>query len=138
MHPSSTKGLLNRGVEAMRVNGPVTNREVEMRDGQLLVSQTDSGGKIVFVNEAFVEISGFSEAELVGSPHNIVRHPDMPKEAFHDLWNTIKSGEPWDGRVKNRTKTGDFYWSMPTSPRGRERQGDRTHLHPKQAKPPTG
>ena len=94
----------------MRLNEPVTTNEVEMRDGQLLVSQTDAGGKIVFVNQDFIQISGFTEGELVGSPHNIVRHPEMPKEAFADLWRVIKSGQPWEGLVKNRTKTGDFYW----------------------------
>jgi aerotaxis receptor len=94
----------------MRLNEPVTNHEVKMRDGQLLVSQTDAGGKIVFVNRDFIEISGFTEGELVGAPHNIVRHPHMPKEAFADLWCRLKSGQPWDGLVKNRTKTGDFYW----------------------------
>jgi methyl-accepting chemotaxis protein/aerotaxis receptor len=94
----------------MRLNEPITNREVEMRDGQLLVSQTDAGGRITFVNQAFIDISGFSEAELVGQPHNLVRHPHMPKEAFRDLWRTIQSGAPWEGYVKNRTKTGDYYW----------------------------
>jgi methyl-accepting chemotaxis protein/aerotaxis receptor len=94
----------------MRLNEPITNREVEMKDGQLLVSQTDAGGKIMFVNQAFIEISGFSEGELVGAPHNIVRHPHMPKEAFRDLWRVIQSGQPWEGLVKNRTKGGDFYW----------------------------
>ena len=94
----------------MRDNGPTTNREVFMNDGDMLVSRTDAGGKITFVNKAFIDISGFSEDELVGSPHNKVRHPDMPKEAFADLWATIKQGKPWEGFVKNRTKTGDHYW----------------------------
>jgi methyl-accepting chemotaxis protein/aerotaxis receptor len=94
----------------MRVNEPITDREIEMKDGELLVSQTDIGGRIVFVNQAFIEISGFTEGELVGAPHNIVRHPHMPKEAFADLWRVIKSGEPWEGLVKNRNKQGNFYW----------------------------
>ena len=94
----------------MRLNEPITDREVEMSNGQLLVSQTDAGGKIMFVNQAFIDISGFSESELVGQPHNLVRHPHMPKEAFRDLWKVIKSGSPWEGYVKNRTKTGDYYW----------------------------
>ena len=94
----------------MRVNEPITDREIMMADGQLLVSQTDAGGKIVFVNQAFVDISGYSEAELIGQPHNIVRHPYMPKEAFRDLWQSIQAGKTWEGLVKNRTKSGDFYW----------------------------
>ncbi|PWC33405.1 methyl-accepting chemotaxis protein [Azospirillum sp. TSO35-2] len=94
----------------MRVNTPITNREVHLTDGLPLVSRTDTGGRITFVNHAFVEISGFDEHELVGAPHNVVRHPDMPKEAFADLWATVKRGRPWEGLVKNRTKGGDFYW----------------------------
>ena len=97
---NAADGLRSGGAESaarkrgwdMRLNEPITNHEVEMTDGQLLVSQTDAGGKIMFVNQAFIEISGFSEAELVGSPHNIVRHPHMPKEAFRDLWRVIQSG----------------------------------------------
>lgn len=94
----------------MRDNGPVTNREVEMTDGDLLVSKTDTGGRITFVNDAFIAISGFSEQELIGAPHNLIRHPDMPKEAFADLWATVKAGQPWEGLVKNRCKNGDHYW----------------------------
>ncbi len=94
----------------MRVNEPVTDREVELRDGEVLVSRTDAGGRIAFANEAFVHVSGFSEQELIGSPHNLVRHPSMPKEAFADLWETIKAGRPWEGLVKNRAKSGDHYW----------------------------
>ena len=94
----------------MRVNEPVTNREIVMQDGDILVSRTDSGGRIVFVNRSFIDISGFSEQELIGQPHNIVRHPQMPKEAFADLWRTIQAGKSWEGLVKNRTKIGDFYW----------------------------
>ncbi len=94
----------------MRDNGPVTNREVELEDGALLVSRTDPSGRITFVNDAFVAISGFARDELLGAPHNIVRHPDMPKAAFADLWNTVKAGRPWEGLVKNRARNGDHYW----------------------------
>jgi len=94
----------------MRDNGPITNREVVLGDGELLVSKTDTTGRITFVNQAFVAISGFSEAELIGAPHNIVRHPHMPREAFADMWAAIKAGRPWEGFVKNRTKGGDHYW----------------------------
>ncbi len=94
----------------MRDNGPVTQREVEFPDNVKLVSRTDPGGRITFVNAAFIAISGFSEEELTGAPHNIVRHPDMPKEAFADMWGHLKAGNPWRGMVKNRTKSGDHYW----------------------------
>jgi aerotaxis receptor len=94
----------------MRVNEPITDHEIEVPEGEPLVSRTDRGGNIVFANHVFVETSGFTEEELVGSPHNLVRHPHMPKEAFANLWATIKAGRPWDGLVKNRAKSGDFYW----------------------------
>ncbi|NQD36539.1 methyl-accepting chemotaxis protein [Permianibacter sp. IMCC34836] len=94
----------------MRNNQPVTQREVMMRDGQELVSATDSRGIITTANEAFVAISGYSSEELIGAPHNLVRHPDMPTAAFEDLWRTIKAGRAWMGIVKNRCKNGDHYW----------------------------
>jgi aerotaxis receptor len=94
----------------MRVNEPITDREIVVPEGEPLVSRTDPAGRIEFANHVFVEVSGFSEQELVGAPHNIVRHPLMPEQAFANLWATIKAGRPWDGLVKNRTKTGDFYW----------------------------
>jgi methyl-accepting chemotaxis protein/aerotaxis receptor len=94
----------------MRLNQPVTNRAIAVPSDQALVSRTDTGGRISFANTAFIEVSGFTEAELLGQPHNIVRHPDMPEAAFADLWATLKAGQPWDGLVKNRTKVGDYYW----------------------------
>lgn len=94
----------------MRVNLPITNSEYELSDGVSLVSRTDLKGRIIYANLAFIEASGFSEAELLGKPHNLVRHPDMPEEAFSDLWATVKAGLPWSGVVKNRRKNGDFYW----------------------------
>jgi aerotaxis receptor len=69
-------------------------------------------GNINYANPYFIEVSGFTEEELIGAPQNIVRHPDMPVEAFADLWSTIKSGMPWTGLVKNRCKNGDFYWVL--------------------------
>ncbi|WP_198243333.1 PAS domain-containing protein [methane-oxidizing endosymbiont of Gigantopelta aegis] len=94
----------------MKVNMPVTDREVMMKEGTILVTETDPKGIITKANEAFIEISGFSEKELIGSNHNLVRHPDMPAEVFADLWKTIKKGNPWVGIIKNRTKNGDYYW----------------------------
>ncbi|HEX3573245.1 MAG TPA: methyl-accepting chemotaxis protein [Rhodopila sp.] len=94
----------------MRDDDRITSKEVPLPEGTLLVSQTDTGGRITFANDAFVAISGFSLDELIGAPHNLVRHPHMPKAAFRDLWTTVKSGQPWEGLVKNRTKGGDYYW----------------------------
>ncbi|MBI5921333.1 MAG: Cache 3/Cache 2 fusion domain-containing protein, partial [Betaproteobacteria bacterium] len=94
----------------MRNNLPVTNTEVQLRDDIMIVSTTDLKGQITYVNKDFLEVSGFTEAELMGEPHNIVRHPDMPVEAFEDLWKTLKAGRPWTGFVKNRCKNGDYYW----------------------------
>ncbi|KQV43093.1 MULTISPECIES: PAS domain-containing methyl-accepting chemotaxis protein [unclassified Duganella] len=94
----------------MRKNLPVSNQEVELDEDQAIVSKTDLEGNIVYVNPYFEHISGFCAAELVGQPQNIIRHPDMPPEAFADLWQTIRAGIPWTGLVKNRCKNGDFYW----------------------------
>lgn len=91
--------------------------EYIVKDEDLLVSKTDLKGNITYVNVDFERISGFALKELIGSPHNMVRHPDMPKEAFADLWATIKSGLPWRGLVKNIRKDGGYYWVMAnTSP----------------------
>ena len=94
----------------MRSNMPVTNVEYILKDTETVVSKTDLHGNITYVNQDFVNISGFSEEELIGAPQNIVRHPDMPVEAFADFWRTIKSGKAWTGLVKNRSKNGDHYW----------------------------
>ncbi|TWB27753.1 methyl-accepting chemotaxis protein [Nitrospirillum bahiense] len=94
----------------MRDTGPVTQNEILVGEGEMLVSRTDDKGRITFVNQTFIAISGFSEAELLGAPHNLVRHPDMPKAAFADLWATVQAGQPWEGLVKNRAKSGDHYW----------------------------
>lgn len=94
----------------MKINLPVTDQERHVTPGQELVTQTDLKGRITYVNPAFILVSGFSEDELVGQNHNVVRHPDMPQEAFEDLWSTLKLGRPWCKMVKNRCKNGDFYW----------------------------
>jgi len=94
----------------MRVNMPLTGVERTMREGETIVSTTDARGIINHVNDTFVSISGFTRDELLGSPQNIVRHPDMPAEAFKDLWDTLQAGRPWVGLVKNRCKNGDHYW----------------------------
>ncbi len=94
----------------MRVNTPVTQKEFPFPPGETLVSTTDLKGRITYCNPAFVHVSGFEHAELLGQPHNLIRHPDMPEEAFRDMWETIASGQPWSAMVKNRRKDGDHYW----------------------------
>lgn len=94
----------------MRNNQPVTQKEQRFTSSEDLVSVTDLDGKIRYVNQAFLEISGFTLEELIGQDHNIVRHPDMPKAAFEDLWKTVRTGNGWRGFVKNRCKNGDHYW----------------------------
>ncbi len=94
----------------MKNNQPVTQRERPMAEGERLVSTTDVRGVITEANDAFVRISGFSHEELLGAPHNIVRHPDMPPAAFADLWSNLRAGKPWMGVVKNRCKSGDHYY----------------------------
>ncbi|HMH74857.1 MAG TPA: methyl-accepting chemotaxis protein [Bradyrhizobium sp.] len=96
----------------MRTNLPVTTVEYPITDETLIVSKTDTKGRLTYFNDQFVDAAGFTEAELMGQPHNIIRHPDMPPEAFADLWATLKAGKPWAGAVKNRRKNGDFYWVL--------------------------
>src|SRR5690606_18382847 len=94
----------------MRDHKPVTGREYRLRGNHFLISRTDLKGNIVYANPAFVEVSGYSAEELIGAPPNIVRHPDMPPQAFANLWQTIKNGDVWIGLVKHRRKDGGFYW----------------------------
>lgn len=96
----------------MRLNLPVSNIEFPLPEGVIIVTKTDLKGVITYCNQAFVEISGRSREEIIGAPHNVVRHPDMPPEAFADLWKTIKANKPWQGVVKNRRKDGSFYWAI--------------------------
>ncbi|HEA25543.1 MAG TPA: PAS domain S-box protein, partial [Ectothiorhodospiraceae bacterium] len=90
----------------MKKNLPITGKEVQLSEESTIISTTDMKGRITYVNKEFINISGFSEDELVGQSHNVVRHPDMPAEAFKDLWETIQAGDPWRGIVKNRCKNG--------------------------------
>ncbi len=94
----------------MRVNLPIVSEEYEIEAGSMLVSTTDLKGHITHCNAAFVEASGYLHGELVGQPHNVIRHPDMPQAAFKDLWRTVGRGHSWTGLVKNRRKSGGFYW----------------------------
>lgn len=94
----------------MRMNLPVNEHERTFPHDQRLISTTDLNSRITYCNDAFVAISGFTYEELLGQPHNLVRHPDMPPAVFGHMWETIKQGKPWMGVVKNRAKNGDYYW----------------------------
>ena len=94
----------------MRLNLPVTPVEQRFPSGQRLISATDTASHITYCNPEFAAISGYSEAELIGSPHNLVRHPDMPPAVYALMWRYLKAGKSWMGIVKNRCRNGDFYW----------------------------
>ncbi len=92
----------------------LTDIETEYPEGKLIVSRTDPDGIITHVNQSFIDMSGFEESELIGQPHYILRHPDMPPAAFKDLWDTVNGGKSWQGYVKNLRKDGGFYWVFAT------------------------
>ncbi|HEX5356912.1 MAG TPA: methyl-accepting chemotaxis protein [Aquabacterium sp.] len=94
----------------MRLNLPVTGQEYDYPEQEMLVSMTDRQGVITHCNAAFTRVSGYTQDELIGQPHNLIRHPDMPQEAFKDMWRTIGFGRAWTAVVKNRRKNGDHYW----------------------------
>lgn len=94
----------------MKKNLPVTQVERDYHAEERLISETDTRGILLTANASFCQVAGFTHEELVGKNHNLVRHPDMPPEAFADLWRTIKVGERWTGVIKNRCKNGDHYW----------------------------
>lgn len=96
----------------MPKNVQVTQTEYPFPSGEILVSTTDAKGRITYCNDSFIEVSGYFKEELLGQAHNIVRHPDMPEEAFRDMWATISEGRLWSAPVKNRRKNGDHYWVM--------------------------
>ncbi|APW37248.1 chemotaxis protein [Rhodoferax koreense] len=96
----------------MQNNLPITQQEYDFPDADALVSTTDTRGFITHCNHAFVATSGYAYEELIGQPHNLIRHPDMPEAAFKDMWRTIGRGSPWTGFVKNRRKNGDHYWVL--------------------------
>ena len=94
----------------MRKNLPVTQREYDYPADWILLSTTDTQSHITYANQSFCTVAGYTLNEMLGQPHNMVRHPDMPPQAFEDLWKTIRKGEPWKGIVKNRCANGDHYW----------------------------
>jgi len=103
--------LRNLGVPfIMRKNLPVTDKEIEVADGMRLISATNLRGVITYCNDDFETISGYPRDELIGQPHNLIRHPDMPEATFANMWSYLKAGKAWMGVVKNRTKCGGYYW----------------------------
>ncbi len=118
MKPEDIVGDYKEIVLDLYGNGPrrilYTEIETPYPDGKLIVSTTDKLGIITHVNQSFVEMSGYREDELMGMPHSILRHPDMPSVAFKDLWDTANRGEKWQGIVKNLRKDGGYYWVKAT------------------------
>ena len=99
----------------MRTNLPVTQKNYDFPADQTLISVTDPKGRITYGNANFVQVSGYSIEELMGQPHNLLRHPDMPRAAFKDLWTTVAAGKKWHGYVKNLCKDGSHYWVYATA-----------------------
>lgn len=91
------------------------NQEIKLPKEMIIVSETNAKGNIIFANDDFCKIAGYSLDELIGEPHNKVRHSEMPKIAFEDLWKTIQDGKVWKGIVKNKTKSGNYYWVNATA-----------------------
>lgn len=94
----------------MKTNLPVTQQQYEFPDNETLLSTTDTSSHITYANAAFIRACGFTIEEMLGQPHNVVRHPDMPEEAFADMWRSLQEGQSWTALVKNRRKNGDHYW----------------------------
>ena len=93
----------------------VSEREIPYPEGRLIISRTDLNGVITHANDAFIELSGYTREELIGQPHYVLRHPDMPRAVFKDLWDTMAAGQKWHGYVKNLRKDGSHYWVYATA-----------------------
>lgn len=104
------------------------SREVILDKNTMIVSETDAKGNIIYANEDFCKIAGYTKDELIGQPHNIVRHADMPKVAFKDLWDTIEAGKIWNGIVKNKTKEGNYYWVNATAFPSKDSKGNLRYI----------
>jgi len=102
--------------------------EIKLEKDTLIVSETDEKGILIYANEEFCKISGYTKDELIGQDNNIVRHPDMPKETSLELWNAIQAGEIWNGIVKNKTKNGDFYWLNATAYSSKDAKGNKRYI----------
>lgn len=113
-HSGSAREVLIRYYDGSERKATILDEEVPYPDGKLIVSRTDPQGIITHANQAFVDMSAYSREELIGANHYILRHPDMPAVAFQGLWETVQSGQKWQGYVKNLRKDGKFYWVKAT------------------------
>ncbi len=104
------------------------SKEIKLNKNTMIVSETNEKGIVIYANNDFCNIAGYSKEELIGKPHNLVRHEDMPKVAFEDLWKTIKAGKIWKGIVKNKTKNGDFYWVNATAYPSKTKEGNIRYI----------
>jgi PAS domain S-box-containing protein len=104
------------------------SQEVKLSIDTMIVSETDAKGNIIFANSDFCDIAGYTIEELIGKPHNIVRHKDMPKAAFEDLWKTVQNGKIWNGIVKNKTKNGGYYWVNATAYPSKNEKGELRYI----------
>ena len=104
------------------------NKEIKLHKNTMIVSETDEKGVIVYANNDFCDIAGFTKNELIGKAHSMVRHEDMPKAAFEDLWKTIQNGRIWNGIVKNKTKNGNFYWVNATAYPSKTKDGKLRYI----------
>ena len=104
------------------------SQEVKLSKDTMIVSETDPKGIIIYANSDFCSIAGYEKEELIGKPHNLVRHPDMPKAAFKNLWDTVKSGKVWKGIVKNKTKDGRYYWVNATAYPSKNSKGELRYV----------
>ncbi len=114
---------------------PLTGRQSSFGDGEIIVSKTDTRGIITYVNDVFVRVSGYTEEELIGAPHNLIRHPRMPRGVFRLLWETVKGGEELFAYVLNRSKNGDEYWVYAHVTPSRDRQGRLVGYHSNRRSP---
>lgn len=103
-------------------------KETLLADNAFLVSETDAKGNILFANEQFCRIAEYTQEELIGQAHNIVRHKDMPRAAFKDLWDTVHNGDVWQGFVKNSTKSGGYYWVLATVYPYKNENGEQCYM----------
>ena len=104
------------------------SQEVKLSIDTMIVSETDAKGNIIFANSDFCDIAGYTIEELIGKPHNIVRHKDMPKAALEDLWKTVQDGKIWNGIVKNKTKNGGYYWVNATAYPSKNEKGELRYI----------
>jgi len=104
------------------------SKELKLEDKTMIISETDTKGNILYANSDFCTLAGYTKDELIGNSHNLIRHQDMPKETFKDLWKTIRSGKVWKGIVKNITKDGDFYWVNTTAYKVIKSNGEERYI----------